>query len=791
MPSPSKVSNKVYAGMMFAVVSVLSGLLMSGLIIPFAAAAGLSAKALSSTLENLPAELETPPQSEGSKIYLSDGTLLAEIYEENRTYKPLSEISPLIQKAQVAIEDHRFYEHGALDFYGAMRALLKSGGSQGGSTLTQQYVKLVQVEAAFASGDNEGVDKATERTMSRKIQELRYAIAMEHKLTKDQILERYLNIALYGDGAYGVEAAAHHFFNTTAKDLTLAQAAMLAGIVQNPAAFNPAAHPKAAIERRNTVLFRMYDLNEITKEEYEAAKAENFNPDNVQPKRNGCVGSSFPHLCLYAVSELTKNPNIPGNTPEERLATIGRSAYKITLTIDPANQAIAQTEINRRVAATDPVIATTAFVQPGTGKIRVFAQNRNEIGDQPGQTWWNYNASIGSGGAEGYQAGSTFKIFTVAAALEKGITPNRTYVSPATMSFTGQTFSSCQGPFKFTESYSPKNDHNFSGTPNMYVAAQQSVNTYFLQLEQATGICEVTKMAELAGIKLASGKPLAESSGKPSFTLGSDEVSPLSVANAYATFAARGVRCENTIIDSIETKDNQKVAGIDTKCQQTIRPEVADGVNAVMRTVVEARTGSGNPTYTAGYDLAGKTGTTDDAAAVWYAGYSPDIAGTGMITIDKTDPYWSTHTRSLGNMTLPKSGTFLQGYGSPDVTNIWAPILRSLLKTTPGTKFTAPPSEILVGKMVDVPATSGNADTDEAKLKALGLSVSRIYVNNTATYGTYLGITPTGKVPAGTQIQLMFSNGQRYVAPTTAATKKAEPTAPVATAPTEPTTKPS
>ena len=178
---------------------------------------------------------------------MANGKTLAYFYDENRIPVPLNKIAPVMRQAQLAIEDHRFYEHGALDVKGTLRALVRNSASdgvtQGGSSITQQYVKMVQIEACQAKGDADCTKDAQAPTMERKIRELRYAIALEKQLTKDQILEHYLNIAYYGEGAYGVEAAARHYFSTTAAKLTLPQAAMLAGLVQNPDANNPVRNP--------------------------------------------------------------------------------------------------------------------------------------------------------------------------------------------------------------------------------------------------------------------------------------------------------------------------------------------------------------------------------------------------------------------------------------------------------------------------------------------------------------------------------------------------------------------
>src|SRR5690606_25228735 len=256
----------------------------------------------------------------------------------------------------------------------------------------------------------------------RKIRELRYAIALEQKLSKDEILERYLNLAYYGDGAYGVEAAARHYFSTTAEKLTLDQAAMLAGLVQNPNQINPTKNAAAAEERRDVVINRMAELKMITPEEAKKAKTVKFDEKNVQKTRNGCVGSRYPFICDYVIRTLKQAPSL-GKTEKEREEALKRGGLTIHTAIDPEVQDMAQKKLSKVVSPKDPLISTMNMIQPGTGLILAMAQSRPVMGDnaKKGETYYNYSASPKLGGAEGYQAGSTFKAFTAAAALEKGI----------------------------------------------------------------------------------------------------------------------------------------------------------------------------------------------------------------------------------------------------------------------------------------------------------------------------------------------------------------------------------
>ncbi|OYO15424.1 penicillin-binding protein [Enemella evansiae] len=695
----------------FVMVSVFAGLLVAGLVVPFAGMAGAASRAAATGMNTLPAELETPPQPQQSKVLMANGEVLATFWEENRIYKPLSEISPLMQQAQIAIEDNRFYEHGAMDIRGTLRALVtntSSDNTQGGSTLTQQYVKQVQIGIAKQAGDEAGIAAAQAPTVSRKIQELRYAVALEKRLTKDQILERYLNIAYYGDGAYGVESAARHYFNTTAKDLTLDQAAMLAGLVQNPAATDPVNNPTIATERRNVVLNRMAELNIVTQADADEAKKVQFDPSKVQNYPNGCVGTRYPFLCDYVKRSLEKMPAL-GNTPSERLDTLNRGGLTIQTEIDPTTQDAAEKAISDNIDPRDPVISTMSMIQPGTGLILAMAQSRPVMGSDAaaGETYYNYavggpNSDDPMGGAEGYQAGSTFKVFAAAAALQQGRGFGTTYNAPNTMDFGGQTFSSCEGDFRLPGDWRVSNSTSRNGTMNLVEATSWSVNTYYVQLIRDVGGCAATTMARDTGIELgSSGDVVEQFADKPSFVLGSAEVTPLSVAEAYATFAARGKHCEPIIMKSITDKNGKDIPVPSADCKQVMEPRVADAMNALLGEVMN---GTGSPArIPGGYPQAGKTGTTDDNQAVWFAGYTPEVAGAAMIAIDKTNSYWessrySRSTPSLKGIRLPASGFWMEGSGGGDVgRNVYAPAMRAYLRGEPATRFATPPADLTRG----------------------------------------------------------------------------------------------
>ena len=767
---------KVYALAMFVVVSVLAGLLVAGLAVPAAALGGTSAKYVAQGIESLPAELTITPVADKTVILMSDGKPLAELFDENRTVVTLDQIAPIMRTAQVAIEDTRFYQHGALDFKGTLRALVKNGSGtdvQGGSTLTQQYIKQVRIEAAQAAGDQAGVFAAQEQTLQRKVLELRYAIALEAKYSKDEILNRYLNIAYYGDGTYGVEAAAKHFFGVNAKDLTLAQAAMLAGLTQNPVATDPINHPQAAIDRRAVVINRMLELGLISADDAAKAKATPFDPSKKVPSTTGCVGTPYPFMCDYVVRSLLANPAL-GATVDERHNTIYRGGLVIKTQIDPNSMNVAQQAVSSKVSATDPVISTMVEVQPGTGLILAMAQSRPVMGTDAaaGQTFYNYAVSAAMGGAEGYQAGSTFKAFTIAAALDRGIPTTKTFVGQSPLPLQNRVFRTCDASgadtsFKFPTKVGLQNEFNQNfGTLDLRTAAAKSVNTYFVQLEAAAGICQAARMATAAGALASNGDDLVKTfSYIPSFTLGVTEVTPLSMADAYATMAARGVHCDPIIVSSITSPDGKPVATQSANCKQVIRPEVADGVNYVLQAVMQAGGTGAGVRLPGSRPQAGKTGTTDSHAAVWFNGYTPNIEGVAMVAVDKSprfSAFWAARGGSLSGLRL-STGWLLNGSGSGDAGDIWTPAMTSATAGLPALGFTMPPDSIIRGTRVQTPSTSGMSPAQaQATLEAAGFSVSPRPIYDNSAAGTYIGASCDGL--SGGSCYLNYSQGPRPAA---------------------------
>jgi len=796
-----RMGKRLYSLIMFLFVAFLGGLLSAGLIVPVAGIASTAGTSMASSLDQLPAELETPPQPERSRLLTADGKVLAYFYDENRVYVPLDKISPLMRQAQIAIEDQRFYEHGALDLRGTLRALVSTsqGNTQGASTLTQQYVRLVLLENAEEISDEAqkkvAKDAATENTLGRKVRELRYAIAIEEKFSKDEILERYLNMSYYGDGAYGVEAAAKHYFNTSAAKLTLAQSAMLAGLVRNPVTTNPVKHPQAGISRRNDVLTRMYTLGEITASQLEEAKAEPFDASKVKQSLSGCANSKYPFVCDYAYKTLLKMPAL-GDNSEERENLVKRGGLTIQTLIDPAAQDKAQSVISNYIDARDPVISVITMLQPGTGLIKAMAQSRPVMGinkdakgknQWKGETYYNYAATADMGGAEGFQAGSTFKIFTAAAALEEGLGSYDKIKIDYEHNYQGETFRNCDGPFVQLGKWPVTGGRGQVGRFDMWAGVKHSMNNYFARLIQRVGICPVVKMAAKLGLKSADGQDLVKAySSIPSFTLGVAGISPLSLTEAYATFAARGIRCDPIILKSITNRDGQDVPVPSANCQRVISEDLADAINAIFQGPYNGGTATAARVW--GVKMAGKTGTVPDNKAIWTMGYTPDLAAAAMISYDSgpnSIKFWKARgTRYLRGVYLKYSKRTLYGASGQEAGGrlLKPAFAAALADIDQKHQFVDPPRDILVGEKVDVPSCSGMS-VSGCKARLLNAGFTPVEEKQYSDYpvGALIGTSASGgSATKASTITLYVSKGPEPLPPTPTPTPGG-PTTPGAT----------
>ncbi|MFV2195871.1 transglycosylase domain-containing protein [Nocardiopsis sp. LOL_012] len=602
--------------------AALAGLLVAALVLPWAGVLGLMGRDTARAFMAMPDELEMPHLSQRVLLTDVEGERIAEVAEREREVVTLDRMGTWAPAALMAIEDARFYEHNGFDLQGFVRAAVRTlqGDTQGGSTITQQFVKNALIESAVT---DEEVALAQERTLSRKVVELRYALGIEERMTKDEILEGYLNLAYFGAGAHGIEVAAQRYFSVPAAELDPGQAALLAGLVRAPSYYDPLSNPEAARARRDLVLDRMVAVGELGEAEAARYAAEDLNLEPT-PRGGSCYSSDHPFFCDYVIRWLSRT-DVLGETEEERLQLMRHGGLTVRTTLDSGMQAAAKAAVDDRVPSEGSAkFAVQALVEPGTGEVRAMAQNLRYGFDEsdPGTTSINLAVDRIDGGGNGYQAGSTFKAFTLAAALDAGLGYGTSFSSPKELEVKGLT--NCDGgqmaPWEVRNA-----GESSAGSHNMLSGTRGSVNTYFAQLQRKVGLCETARMAERLGVHRADGAPLGVWS---SFTLGDQEVSPLTMAAAYATFAARGVYCEPLPVRSITAgrpeSESYREIPVESECEQVIDQHVADGVNHLLQEPLNGGTAAG---LGIGRAAAGKTGTTDSAAYAWFAGYTPGLAG--------------------------------------------------------------------------------------------------------------------------------------------------------------------
>jgi len=755
---------------MFLGVSVLSGALAAGLAIPFAGLAGFTTEKTSDTLQDLPQHFDEVPLKQKSTILAADGSVIATLAERNRVPVKLSAVAPIMQKAMVAIEDDRFYEHGALDLKGTLRALVRNQNQgsvqQGGSSITQQYVKMSLIEKANTP---EEVAAATAETYQRKITELRYAIAVEKEYSKNEILEKYLNLANFGDGAWGIEAAALHYFSVHASQLTLPQAALLAGLVKNPTGYDPTNNPKRAKDRRDVVIRRMLELKVIsTNQANVGLRTPVIDLNKVKPITRGCANSRFPFYCEYVVAQLKNNPTF-GKTAADRATYLQTAGLTIRTSLDPKIQAAAQKSIDEHSKPTDSAIAAITIVEPGTGLVKAMVQSK-PYGGKKNQTSYNYNVEKSyPGGYGGFQNGSTMKAFTIAAAIQKGFPLNYKINSPNQINLSGKKFSTCDGTTSAPD-YTPGNSTKNVPEPTMIQAAQKSTNTYFLLLSQQVGLCPIARIASSLGLYNAqSGDPLDQ---VPSMTLGVGYVTPVQMASAYAAFAARGMYCKPWLVTSIKNSSGKSINAPGADCKQALSPDVADGVNAVLHQVMQPG-GTGAKLNFGKSDLAGKTGTISDNLAVWYAGYSSKLAAASVVA-DASPPYRNLIGQTLdGNKMYDASGS---GTAGP----LWETAMQGALRGYPTTRFAAPNDKTVRGDVKDLPFVNGmNPDDAANELRQAGFQVEIApgTVNSEETAGTVAYTSPRQRdgAPEGSKVTIFISNGSKKNQPKPTTTTTTQP----------------
>ena len=710
----------------FLGVSVLCGVLVAGLFVPMAAGTGSAASASIKFFDGLPAELERATLATPTRILASDDSLIATLYEENRQPITFDQVSPHMVDALLAIEDYRFYEHGGVDVEGIMGALasnISSGTNRGASTITQQLVTNVLINSA-----NERGEEATysgSKGISDKIREIRLAIAVENEMSKDDILEGYFNIVQFTGNTYGVQAASKYLFNKDAKDLNIQESALLAGLVNGPTMYDPQSNPDAALERRNLVLGTMLEHGKIDQAQYDAAVATGLDL-NITPTLNGCVGAEqAPYFCAY-VENLVLNSEEFGNTDDERRSVLYRSGLTIKTTLDPQVQQAAQDAVNETANpdTTDGQVGHSMIsLEPGTGNILSMAQNtRYNPGENPGDSVLNFNVDQyqdgdpdkSLGGVGGFQPGSTFKPFTVAAWADAGKSLNtqldgRKKTYPAGDRWTA----SCLDGGNFvvgSEGYTPQNygDTNY-GDATVLRGLAQSLNTITMSSAKQLDLCRIMNIAESMGIhngKSASGQEEALTVNPSALLGGVEDVSPMAMAQAFAGFAAEGNVCEPRALVSVTAANGDTYEVPEPECEQVISKETARAVNYATQEVMKS--GSGSLLNYGNQPMAGKTGTNDSRSQTWFIGYNSGMATASWIG------NWKAGTASLSGLEIG-GRLYPEIDGSLIAAPSWAKFMQQVGDLHSGEPFANPPSNLLTNPSPSPSPSESDDEKDEEK----------------------------------------------------------------------------
>jgi 1A family penicillin-binding protein len=695
-----------------------------------AAAAG--ATVVSGWLKDLPSvdDKSAFAVAQTTRIYSADGKLLANLYLENRQVVPLAKISPNLQKAIVAVEDERFWSHNGVDFVGIVRAAvanLRAGGVQeGASTITQQIVRNTVL-----------ADERFEISLKRKVREAYLAYQLEKRMSKSDILGLYLNTVYFGEGAYGAESAALTFFGKHASDLTIAEAALLAGLPQGPSRLNPYDNPDAALARRQWVLKRMHETGAITSEEYERAKAE-----KLALKRAPAVAETGVYEAPYFVAHVKK-------VLQEKYGTalVFKGGLTVYTTLDTRMQTLAENAVRNVLDRPSDPDAALVAIDPSNGYIKALVGGKD----------WETNKFNFATQAH-RQAGSAFKVFTLVTALEAGMPPHRKLdsSSPAIIKTGGK----------------PWVVNNAEGHGKGYITLQAatvgSVNTCYARLIKELGAEKVAKTAKRMGI-VTPLKPYL------SLTLGAQGVTPLEMASAFGTLAASGRHCPPIAVTKIKDAGGKVIFEAKPEGEQVLDRSIAYAATKILKGVITSGTAT---RARIGRPAAGKTGTTQDYRDAWFVGYTPDLVCSVWMGYTPEKPMRNVHGRRVFGGTFPAQ--------------IWHDFMIQALKGRPVRDFPSAPSPKYTWKKEwDVPETTVPTllgMTEAAAIKALEdakfvAEVSYAY-SATVPKGNVISQSPAAgtKLAPGETVRIVVSKGPDPNAP--------PPPPPEPTSTPEPTTTP-
>jgi membrane peptidoglycan carboxypeptidase len=742
---------------------LLASVVAAGLMFPVVGGFGLVSNRASDVVANGSAQLVEGEVPQVSTMVDAKGNVIAWLYSQRRFEVHSDQIANTMKLAIVSIEDKRFAEHNGVDWQGTLTGLsgYLSGNldTRGGSTLEQQYVKNYQL-LVIAQTDAEK-RAAVETTPARKLREIRMALTLDKTFTKPEILTRYLNLVSFGNGAYGIQDAAQTYFGINASELNWQQAALLAGLVQSTSTLNPYANPDGALARRNLVLDTMIDNLPEHADELRAAKAE---PLGILPQPNelprGCIAAGDrAFFCDYALDYLAR----AGISKEQ----VAKGGYMIKTTLDPDVQIPVKSAIDGIASPDlDGVASVMSVIKPGKDSHRVLAMASNRtygLNTEAGETMQPQPFSLVGDGA-----GSIFKIFTTAAALDMGMGINAQLDAPARFEAKGLGSGGAKGCPPAT--WCVQNDGNYRGQLSVTDALATSPNTAFAKLISQVGVQRTVDMAVKLGLRSyalpgtardydpESNESLADFVKRQnlgSFTLGPIELNALELSNVAATLASGGVWCPPNPIDKVFDRTGKDVAVTTETCEQVVPEGLANTLANALSKDDQSGTAA-SAAGSAGWSLpvSGKTGTTEAHRSSGFVGFTSALAAANYIYDDSTTPsdLCSFPLRQCGSGNL---------YGGNEPARTWFTAMKSI--TPPDVKLPPTDPRYVEGAPGGrVPSVAGlTQDTARQRLREAGFQVADQAnpVNSSAPYGAVVGTSPTGQTVPGSIVTIQISNG--------------------------------
>jgi len=818
----------VFGGLLGLVgLSAVAGVLITATVTPAIALSGAAASSAITMFDNLPSVLDIDKLMLPTTFYAKDPETggdveLAKFYDQNRSPVDFDGVAPVMYDAILSSEDPRFYQHGGVDLIGTSRALLQNaqggGETQGGSSISQQYVKNVLIQRCErdATTSEELLDCWTEATtaagtegIERKLQEMRYAIALEQKYSKNDILLGYLNIANLGGQTYGVDAAAKYYFGVSAKDLSLSQAATIAGIVQNPNTYRidrpegsifddegigynkapdgliddvgtgglaaldtllnngtitqeqylAAADGYSATKGRQLyVLSRMLDDGKITQEQYVAAVIEPITPA-IHPATRGCANAGgAAYFCQYVKNIIRTDPAF-GETEDDRIRMLQRGGLNVYTTLDyriqvPADQSMAEnapSSVEGWVSPETGVFgSTTVSIENTTGRILSISQNTKfsedaDLAADPNFSSLVYAGDEKYGNSGGFEAGSTFKIFTLIDWLEQGKSVNEALngrvrvIKKMTNSCTGDWVN-----FANDRILNFNNQGGYTGTPMQFT--RDSLNTGYFAMAEQLDLCDIQKVATKMGATRGDGTPVVMDTLFS--VIGSNNLSPIAMAGAYGTVANNGIYCQPKAIDRVTDSDGNEMTPPQTSCTQVLDPAVAATAAYALEGVMNGGTGAGaNPGD--GISVLGKTGTHEQKQT-WMVESSTNVVTAAWVG------------NSLGSGDLFRGGLSNLRY------RLAEDVQRAANAVYGGNSFPGPDANLTRRVLRELPNVVGlSIEEAQQRLDAAGFdSTVGDPVDSPEAEGIVAAQDPgAGNVAGGTTVTINPSNGQGLAVP--------------------------